>query len=281
MPVRIVTDSTSDLPDALAKRLGITVVPLTIFLGDETLLDDGSLDIDAFYMRLRTFNGTPRTSQPSVKQFRDAYELAGEGSDGIVSIHISAKMSGTLNSASLARDELAGRFTIELVDSRNVSLGLGAAVVEAAEAAAKGAPVAEVSAVARDAAARVHTVAAVDTLEYLRRGGRIGRARSMLGALLSIKPILHVEDGEMAPFDRVRTRAKAIERLVELATADPDIPRIYVAAGGDPATADELVERISPRLPNTEVVRGRIGPIVGVHAGPGVAGFATVARAAS
>jgi DegV family protein with EDD domain len=125
----------------------------------------------------------------------------------------------------------------------------------------------------------VHVYAAVDTLEYLRRGGRIGRARSLLGALLSIKPILHVDGGEMAPFDRVRTRAKAMDRMVEIATADPTISRLYVAAGGDDAIAGELIERVTPSLPHTEIRAGRIGPIVGVHAGPGVFGFCTVARA--
>jgi DegV family protein with EDD domain len=150
--------------------------------------------------------------------------------------------------------------------------------MEAAEAARSGASHTDVVNAARRAATRVHVVAAVDTLEFLRRGGRIGRARSLLGALLNIKPILHVDGGEMAPLDRVRTRARAMDRMVELATADQRISRLYVAAGGDDAAASELIERISPSLPHTEVIRGRIGPVVGVHAGPGVVGFCTVAR---
>jgi DegV family protein with EDD domain len=278
MGVAIVTDSTCDLPAERAAELGVTVVPLTIFFGDEAILDGPNLDIDTFYARLRSFSGLPRTSQPSVEQFRAAYEQAAAGGNEVVSIHISSKMSGTLNSASIAREDLSDGIHIDLIDSYNVSLGLGAVVVEAAEAARAGASREQVAEAARQAVARVHVVAALDTLEYLRRGGRIGRARSLLGALLNIKPILHVDGGEMAPLERVRTRAKAMDRLVELATADPRISRLYVAAGGDPSAVDELVERVTPRLPHTEVVRGRIGPVVGVHAGPGVFGFCTVAR---
>lgn len=279
MSVRIVTDSTCDLPSAIVAELDITVVPLSVFFDEEGLLDGVEIQADEFYERLRAAERLPRTSQPSVEQFKAAYEVIDADSEGIVSIHISSKMSGTMNSASVAREQLAGGMAIDLVDSYNVSLGLGAVVVEAAEAARGGASHAEVADVARKAAARVHVVAAVDTLEYLRRGGRIGRARSLLGALLSIKPILHVDGGEMAPLDRVRTRAKAMDRMVELATADQRISRLYVAAGGDDEAASELIDRVTPALPHTEIIRGRIGPVVGVHAGPGIVGFCTVARA--
>jgi DegV family protein with EDD domain len=278
MGVAIVTDSTCDLPNDVTADLGVRVVPLTVFFGEESMLDGPDLDIDAFYQRLRSFSGAARTSQPSVEQFKAAYEEAAAAGDEVVSIHISSKMSGTLNSASIAREDLADRIHVDLVDSYNVSLGLGAVVVEAAEAARAGASREEVASVARHAVDRVHVIAALDTLEYLRRGGRIGRARSFLGSLLNIKPILHVDGGEMAPLERVRTRAKVMERLAELATADPRISRLYVAAGGEPAAVDELVERVRPLLPHTEIIRGRIGPVVGVHAGPGVFGFCTVAR---
>jgi DegV family protein with EDD domain len=279
MAVRIVTDSTCDLPADVVESLGIRVVPLTVFFGDEAFRDGIDIDSDMFYERLRSFDGVPRTSQPSVEEFKAAYEETARETPEIVSIHISSKMSGTLNSAAIAREELADHLHIDLVDSYSVSLGLGAVVREAAEAAAASASRSEVVDVARHTADRVHVVAVVDTLEYLRRGGRIGRARSLLGALLSIKPILHVDGGEMAPFDRVRTRARAMDRLVELASAEPGIARLYVASGGDAATTDELCDRLTPRLPHTEILRGSIGPVVGVHAGPGVFGFCTVARA--
>jgi DegV family protein with EDD domain len=278
MAVRVVTDSTSDLPAETVERLGITVVPLTIFFGEEAVRDGVDIGADEFYGRLTAASDLPRTSQPSVELFRQAYEQLGEETPDIVSIHISSRMSGTMNSASIAREELAGRLHIDLVDSYSVSLGLGAVVVEAAEAAAAGASRAEVQDVARLAASRVHVVAALDTLEYLRRGGRIGRARGLLGALLQVKPILHVDAGEMAPLDRVRTRSKLMERMVELATDDQRIARLYVAGGGDTSTAEELISRVTAMLPHTEILRGRIGPVVGVHSGPGVFGFATLAR---
>ena len=151
--------------------------------------------------------------------------------------------------------------------------------MEAAEAAQRGEGRAEVAERARRAVARVHIFAAVDTLEYLRRGGRIGRARSFLGSLLSIKPILHVDQGEMAPLERVRTWGKAVDRLAALATADQTIERLFVAASGDDAAARALADRVRPLLPHTDIRTGKIGPIVGVHGGPGLLGICPVARA--
>jgi DegV family protein with EDD domain len=278
MPVRIVTDSTADLPSQLVDKYRIIVVPLTVSFGDEAFLDGVTIDRAAFYGRMRTFDGLPKTSQPTVGQFREAYgPLAADGAE-VVSIHLSSKMSGTLNSATLAAKDMEG-VKLELIDSAQVSMGLAAVVLAAAEAAAAGGSSAEVAAAARETAARTHIYAAVDTLEYLRRGGRIGRASSLLGSLLSIKPIIHIADGEIQPLERVRTRGKAIERLVELATADPDLPRLFVAAAGDDASAEALAARLRPLLPRTEIIVGQLGPVVGAHAGPGLLGICTVARA--
>jgi DegV family protein with EDD domain len=277
MAVRIVTDSTCDLPPETVARLGVTVVPLTILWDGEELLDGIDIDAPAFYDRLRKSATLPKTSQPSVDRFVAAYRAIPE-SDEVVSIHISSRMSGTINSATAAREQLSGR-RIEIVDSEHVSLGLGAIVVIAAEAANAGATADAVAATARAAIQRVHVVALVDTLEFLRRGGRIGRARSLLGSILNIKPILHIQDGEMAPLDRVRTYNRAVERLVQAATEHPDLERLYVAAGGDDAAATALADRIRPLIPGVEVNVGRIGPVVGVHAGPGVLGVCPVRRA--
>jgi DegV family protein with EDD domain len=279
MTVRIVTDSTCDLPRELVDRLAVTVVPLTVFFGEEAYADGIDIDARGFYEKLRGFkDGLPRTSQPSIERFRTVYEQLGAESDEIVSIHISSRMSGTLNSAAIAREELADSLHIDIVDSYNVSLGLGAVVMEAALAAQAGASRSEVVDIARATVDRVHVIAVVDTLEYLRRGGRIGRAQSWVGALLSVKPILHVDAGEMAPLERVRTRARATDRLVELATADQRAKRLFVAAAGDDAAAADLVERVRPRLPHTDIQLCTIGPVVGVHAGPGLLGICTVAR---
>lgn len=278
MPVKIVTDSTCDLPAARTAELGVTVVPLTVFFGDEAFLDGAAISADAFYERLRNSPVMPRTSQPSVAQFKDAYEALRPETEDIVSIHLSSRMSGTLNSASIAREDVAAGLHVDIIDSYNASVGLGAIVVEAAEAALRGASRSEVVDVARKAVDRVHLYAAVDTLEYLRRGGRIGRASSFLGSLLSIKPIVHMEAGELAPFERVRTRGKALDRLYGLATADPTISRLYIAAAADADAAEGLASRVRPRLPHTEIFVGDVGPIVGVHAGPGTVGIVTVAR---
>lgn len=276
MPVHIVTDSTCDLPRQLAEEFGITVVPLTVSFGDEAHLDGVDIGADEFYERLAASPGLPRTSQPSVERFRQVYQSLGPGAE-IVSIHLSARLSGTLNSASIAREQLEGEVRVELVDSGTVSLGLGVVVLEAATMAQKGATFEEVVAAAHAAAERVKVIAMVDTLEYLRRGGRIGRARSLLGSLLSIKPIVHVDDGEVAPLERVRTRGRAVERLYELATADTTAKRVFVGSGGNREEAEQFLERLRPALPATELLLGQIGPVVGVHAGPNVLGIAVQA----
>lgn len=279
MPVQIVTDSTCDLDADVARDAGVIVVPLLVFFDDERPLLDG-VDVTAatFYERLAAAAALPRTSQPPVDSFITAYQRAAEQSPEIVSIHISSRLSGTVNSASVARENVSRDVHIELIDSYNVSLGLGAIVLEAAEAAAAGASMAEVVQAARSCMDRVHLVAALDTLEYLHKGGRVGRARSMLGSLLSIKPLIHVDDGEVAPLERVRTRAKAVERLFEIATADRTAKRVYVACTGDDAQALAFIERARPLMPHTEFRLGHIGPVVGVYAGPNALGVCLVER---
>ncbi len=278
MPVRVLTDSTCDLSPELVAAYGITVVPLTVFFGEEALLDGVEIDANTFYQRLRESPVLPRTSQPAVEAFRSAYEHLAQDAGEIVSIHLSSRLSGTLNSASVAREQAPHSLRIELIDSYSVSLGLGAIVLEAAAAAAEGASMAQVVAVARRAMDRVHVVAVLDTLEYLQKGGRIGRARSLLGSLLSIKAIIHVEDGEVAPFDRIRTRARALDRLFEVATQDRALKRLFCACAGNDAEGQAFIERLRPHLPHTEFHLGQLGPVVGVYTGPNAIGLATVSR---
>lgn len=279
MTVRIVTDSTCDLPPALIAAYGITVIPLTVFFGDEALRDGVDIEAEEFYQRMRGTSRLPRTSQPSVELFRAAYEELGREGAEIVSIHISSQLSGTMNAASVAREQVAELgIHVDLIDSYNVSLGLGLIVLEAAAAAQAGAKLDDVVSVARRAMDRVHVCVAVDTLEYLQRGGRIGRARTLLGSVLSIKPLLHVENGEVAPFDRVRTRTKAVERLVQLATAQARSKRMFVASGGNDSEAEAFIDRLRPLLPHTDIVRAQLGPVVGVYTGPNALGIATLDR---
>ena len=278
MTVRIVTDSTCDLPHDLVTAYDITVVPLTVFFGDEALLDGVDIDPPAFYERLRSSKLHPRTSQPSVELFRTAYEELGQETDEIVSIHVSSKLSGTLNAASVAREEVANALRIDLIDSYSVSVGLGLIVLEAAAVAKAGGRLEDVVAAARRAMDCTEVYVMVDTLEYLQRGGRIGRARSLLGSVLSIKPLLHVEGGEIEPLDRVRTRTKAIERLYELAIGKPRTRMMFVASSGGDTEAEAFVERLRPMLPHTDIGRAQIGPIVGVYSGPNALGIATLER---
>ena len=278
MAVRIVTDSTCDLPRALVEAHGITVVPLTVFFGDDALLDGVDISAEEFYERLTSSPELPRTSQPSAELFRAAYEELGANGDEIVSIHISSKLSGTLNAASVPREEVAHSVHIDIIDSYNVSLGLGLVVIEAARSAQAGGTLEEVVATARRVMDRVTVHVSLDTLEYLQRGGRIGRARSFLGSILSVKPILHVEDGEVAPFERVRTRTKATARIFEIASGQGRAKEMFVASGGNEAEARALLERLRAVLPHTDLLLGTLGPAVGVYTGPGALGIAALER---
>lgn len=253
-------------------------MPLNVYFDDEALRDGIDIDATTFYERLATAKELPRTSQPSVERFKEAYEELAKETDEIVSIHLSSRLSGTMNSASVARDEVSHELHIELIDTYTVSLALGAIVMDAAEAANAGASMAEVIDVARRTMDRVDVAIVVDTLEYLQRGGRIGRARSLLGSVLSIKPIIHVEDGEVAPLERVRTRSRAVERIYEMATADKTLRRLVVACTDDDEQALDLIDRIRVVMPHTDVRLGRIGPVVGVYTGPNALGFAMVRR---
>ncbi len=280
MPVRVVTDSTSDLPRDLARDFDVTVVPLTVVFGDESFRDGVDIDSATFFQRLGVEKELPRTSQPSVEAFREAYAAAAADGAEIVSIHISSRLSGTINAASIARAQMSSAVHIDLIDSYNVSLGLGAIVMEAAEAARNGATMEEVGRVARTAMDRVTWYAFLDTLEFLQRGGRIGRARALAGSILSIKPILHAEDGEIAPFERIRTRARAVERLYELALEHAMAKRLYVASADNDDEAGMLVERLRPHMPHTEFIVGQFGPVIGVYTGPGALGICAVPREA-
>ncbi|MFN0093487.1 MAG: DegV family protein [Dehalococcoidia bacterium] len=273
--MRIVTDSTSDLPAALRDERAITVVPLTVIFGPESFRDGVDLDSTAFYRRLRDFSGVVRTSQPSVDAFARAYESLPADCD-IVSVHVASKLSGTLNSARSAADMLGLGDRIRFVDSQTGSIGLGALALEAGALAAEGLDADTIVAALERRVPHIHVYAAVDTLEYLRRGGRIGRASSLLGSLLAIKPVLRIREGEILPFDRVRTKAKAIDRLVEVAVGTPRISQVFVAGGDADLETGRLAERLRDALGSVRVIVSTIGPTVGVHAGPGVVGIAVV-----
>jgi DegV family protein with EDD domain len=274
--VRVVTDSTADLPPAIAKEMDIEVVPLLIIFGEEEFLDNVNLSSEEFFERLERSPTPPRTSQPAPAAFQEVYERLARETDRIVSIHLSGKLSGTLDSARAGAQALEQRCRVELVDSRSVSMGLGMAVLAAARAAREGADLEEAAQAARSVSDRVRIAVLLETLEYLRRGGRIGRAQSLLGSLLHIKPILTVRDGEAHPLARARTRERALERVYDLAMSQRDIQEVAVMHATTPEDAERLAARVVAERPHIPVHVGRLGPVIGVHGGPGIVGMAAV-----
>ena len=274
MAVHIVTDSTSDMSPALIAKYGITVVPLTIAFGSESFRDGVDLKPDEFYARLQTTKQLPTTSQPPPALFQHAYEhLVSRGE--IVSIHLSHKLSGTIEAARAAAREIAAD-KISVVDSGSVSMGLGLCVLAAARLAESGGTRDACAAAAESVAARLHVAVAFESLEYLRRGGRIGRARAFLGGLLRLKPILTVKDGEVFPATRVRSRSKAIDELFALAERHAPIAEMVVCDTTTPDDTEALAARLRAAYPAVMLHVGRFGPALGVHGGPGMLGIAVV-----
>ena len=273
MTVRVITDSTADLSPEMAAELGIEVVPLNVHFGTDTFRDGIDLSADEFYQRLVSSPRTPTTSQPSVGAFLEVYQKALEGgADGIISVHISAKLSGTWNSSVQAREQLADPSQVEVVDTGQASMGLGWVAVAAAKAAQAGASLQEVAGVARSAAEQVRVLFLVDTLEFLQKGGRIGKAQAMFGSVLSIKPLLTIQDGEVHPLERVRTRGKGVARLVQLVQEAAPLQSMAVLYTTTEDEARALAERLSPCVPSGDVIVGRLGTVVGTYAGPGLLG---------
>jgi DegV family protein with EDD domain len=273
LKVAIVTDSTADLPPELVEELGVTIVPLQVIFGDEAYREGVDITTEEFYERLVKSRQLPTTSAPSVGDFQEVYGRLLEEVDSIVSIHISGKLSpGTVQAAQTARQSLARPERIELVDSQATSMAMGFAIIEAVEASRAGAKLGEVKAAAEGAVQRIHVLFMLDTLEYLRRGGRIGRARAYLGALLRVKPILTLREGEVYPEERVRTRARGLERIIQSGIRHQNVKLAAVAHSTTPDEAESIRERVAMAFPNVKVHLVRFGPVLGTHAGPGIVG---------
>lgn len=281
MTLRIVTDSTSDIPSEFIERLDITVVPLVVLFGDEELQDGIDITSEKFFKRLVRETQLPTTSQPSVGTFRATYEaLIADGATEILSIHLSSKLSKTIESARQAAEEFPEtRFVF--VDSRTSSLALGLGVIAAAEAVQAGKSLDEVRAMVENHFDRTHTFIMVDTLEYLRRGGRIGRAQELIGSLLQFKPLLAIADGEVQPIGRARTKQKALEELLRRAGELRPFQEAMVVHATTPEDLDYVVQRLHGMEPEMPITVGRVTPVVGVHAGPGMISFAVVSKAVS
>ena len=271
--IRIVTDSTADLPPAIAAKLGIVVVPLKVHFGREVYRDGIDLTPEDFMRKLAESTTLPTTSQPSVGEFEEVYERLARECDAIISIHISSRLSGTYASARTASSSISpGRCRVEVIDSLTTSMGLGLIAMSAARAAAAGCSVDDLVLEVRRVMHDVHILFVPDTLEYLHRGGRIGRAQALMGSLLDIKPVLKIEDGVVQPVEKVRTRARAMDRLYEFVEFFPRIAEMGVVHSATPAEIEPLLTRIDAVFPRDKIIVTRLGAVIGTHVGPGTIG---------
>jgi DegV family protein with EDD domain len=269
MVIKIVTDSTADLPDQLVKELGITVVPVYVRFSDKVYRDRVDISEDEFYERLTHDPVHPSTVQPGPQDFLEAYRKLSPDADGIISIHVSGKLSGTCNSALMAKDMLEGGCPVEVVDSETLSMSLGLTAIVAAQMAEAGKSLDKVVEEVKQAIPKIHLLAFLDTLEYLKRGGRIGKVKALLGSVLSVKPMLAVKDGELVPAGQVRTRAKGIDKLFDFVKNAADIQDLAIVYNTTPDEAQNLAERIGSIFDREKIRIARLGPGLGVHAGPG------------
>jgi DegV family protein with EDD domain len=273
--VAVVTDSTAYLPAALVTEHGLTVVPLQVVVGGRSAAEGVEVTTEEVAQALRERRPVT-TSRPAPATFAQTYrDLAARGATGIVSVHLSGDLSGTVGSARTAAAEVADAVEVKVVDSRHLGMALGYAAIAAARVVAGGASLAEAAERAQRTAYAASTWFYVDTLEYLRRGGRISAATAMVGSALSVKPLLHVADGRIEPLDRVRTSSRALARLEELVVEESGSRSVDVAVQHLAAAdrAEQLAERLRRRLPGArEFVVGEVGAVVGAHVGPGMLG---------
>jgi DegV family protein with EDD domain len=275
MTIRIATDSTCDLPPEAIREHGITVIPILIQVGSQEYRDGIDLSRAQFYDRLPGLKPPPTTAAPGIHVFQQAYEqLAAEGATEVLSIHISQKLSATIDVARQAAMETTA-IPVTVFDSRQLSLGTGFQVQSAARAASAGRSMSEILAQLEGQIARTHVFAALDTLEYMRRGGRMNGAIAALGSLLQVKPILKMYEGDPTA-ERVRTRARAMRRLKKLLAAHAPLEQVALLHSGAEARARELLEEVRDLLPPGQIWTHEINPVLGAHIGPGVIGFACV-----
>ena len=273
--VKVVADSTADIPEELAAELEITIVPCNVHFGLETYRDGLELSKEEFYAKLKTSSTLPTTSAPAVGLFEATYKELASETDQILSIHAASALSAIYNSAHLGAEAVSG-VEITLIDSGQVSMGLGWLAIAAARAAQEGQSLAQIVALVEDMMPRVRVFAALDTLEYLRKGGRVGKTVAALGTLLNIKPLVEVRDSAVLPLERVRTRRRSIQRLIELVAELGPLEELAVLHTNAPQEAQRLAEEISFLHPLERILIAEVGVIIGTHAGPNALGVACV-----
>ena len=271
MTVKIVTDSTSDITASLAHELGVTVVPLTVLFGHESFLDRVDITTDEFYRRLTQENIYPTTTQPAPGVFADVYQKLLKDNDEILTIVLSSKLSGTYGSAVNAVSMVEGKGRIEVIDSSLTAMSLGLTVISAAKMAShKGITLKEISESVKTKLSRTNTLMAFDTLKYLAKGGRIGKAQGLLGSLLAVKPVLTLKDGEVAPLTRLRSMGAAADYLYNHIASMPHVEALAVEHATTPHEADVLVARLGAIYPKENIYRSVVSPVLGTYMGPNV-----------
>ena len=270
MTVKVVTDSVSDLPPQVVEELGITVIPLNVRFGEEVYRDGIDLTTEQFYERLVRSKALPVTSVPSPGTFAEAYDKLAEETDEILAIILTSKLSGTYEVARQSVGLMRRKCRVEVVDSQWAVMAEGFIVMAAAGATQAGASLEEALELVRSNIPRVDMRAAFDTLEYLRRGGRIGAAQALLGSVLKINPIITMRDGLVEPAGRAHSRSKAIDHLYQFVTSYSHIDEIAVEEAACPDDADLLVKRLSAKFPGKRIYRTKTTPVIGTHTGPGL-----------
>jgi DegV family protein with EDD domain len=266
--VRVVTDSTAELEPDVADALGVSVIPLMIHVGYKTYQDGVDINSSRLIEKMENTDSLPFATAPPLEVFEETYRDLGNGTDDIIAIHVSARLSKTVELARTAAHSLIGQRRIVVVDSLSTSLALRTLVLAAGEIARKGANLDEVVRLVRAMTPHVYLVFFVESLEYLERGERIGKAEALLGTMLSIKPLLIIEDGEILPLEKVRTRGGGIDKLYEFVTEFPHLEKIAVLKGARATTPSELVERLQTTYPKRELDLVTYGPVLATHLGP-------------
>jgi DegV family protein with EDD domain len=270
MTVKIVTDSVADIPPDIVQELDITIIPVLLRFGEETYRDGIDMTNDQFYERLAKSDVMPTTSVPSLDLYARTYARLAEETDEILVIMVSSKLSGLCNAARQSADLIEGNCRIEVVDSGCAVMAQGFIVIKAAQAARDGASLDEILEIIRRNLPRVDMHAAFDTLEYLKRGGRIGRAQAFMGSVLRVNPIITLKDGVVEPAGRARSRSKAIDALFDFAASYSYIEGLAVEGAACPQDVEKMVERLGAIFPKEKILRSRTTPVIATHTGPGL-----------
>jgi len=266
--VKIICDSTGDIPEEIRKKYDITIVPLNVLFGTDSYQDGVDITPAQFYKMLVESKVHPTTSQPAPGLFAEAYQKLAKETDEIMVLTISAGISGTYDSAMQAKQLVDSSLKIEVIDSKWTCAGLLLPTLAAARAAEKGMKLEEITGMVKDILPKIRVYMIFDTLEYLRKGGRIGKAKALLGGMLKLNPMLTLKDGVIHPVTQARGRAKSVDILVDMMKKTGNPEEIVVEDATTPDELEDLTKRISSAIPKAKIIRTKVGPCIGVHAGP-------------